>query len=301
MLLFILLPWLLFVLLPCCQLFVLLPCYCSCHCHCDAVRTIAMLLLVLLPWRPLAMRLLYALLSCYCSRYCHIVVRAIVMLLFVLLPCYCSCFCHAIVRALATPLLVLLPCYYSCYCHAIVRAIAILLFVPLPSYCSSDMFNARFSPRERYCPGPRSKEVRKRGRLYATLYCHHQDDFCIKMDSDENHFNVSFVAILVTSDPVTPPTLVTRHCPMSFGYFRPRHTPNTSDPPLADVFWLLLTSPHPFCDYTQHYIVTMRVISALRWTAMKTILTFHLLPRTRSQLQSNTTVSIHYKFIKSNY
>ena len=163
------------------------------------------------------------------------------------------------------------------------------------------MFNARFSPRERYCPGPRSKEVRKRGRLYATLYCHHQDDFCIKMDSDENHFNVSFVAILVTSDPVTPPTLVTRHCPMSFGYFRPRHTPNTSDPPLADVFWLLLTSPHPFCDYTQHYIVTMRVISALRWTAMKTILTFHLLPRTQSQLQSNTTVSIHHNFTKSDY
>ena len=46
-------------------------------------------------------------------------------------------------------------------------------------------------------------------------------------------------------------------------------------------------------DYTQHYIVTIRMISALRWTAMKTILTFYLLPRTQSQLQSNATVSVH--------
>ena len=27
--------------------------------------------------------------------------------------------------------------------------------------------------------------------IYLSLHCHHQDDFCIKMGSDENHFNVS--------------------------------------------------------------------------------------------------------------
>ena len=30
-----------------------------------------------------------------------------------------------------------------------------------------------------------------RGRLYPTLHCHHQNDSCIKMGSDESHFNVS--------------------------------------------------------------------------------------------------------------
>ena len=29
------------------------------------------------------------------------------------------------------------------------------------------------------------------GRLYLTLHCHHQNDSCIKMGSDERHFNVS--------------------------------------------------------------------------------------------------------------
>ena len=28
-------------------------------------------------------------------------------------------------------------------------------------------------------------------KLYLTLHCHHQNDFCIKMGSDESHFNGS--------------------------------------------------------------------------------------------------------------
>ena len=32
---------------------------------------------------------------------------------------------------------------------------------------------------------------RKRGIIYLSLHCHHQDDSCIKMGSDESHFNVS--------------------------------------------------------------------------------------------------------------
>ena len=34
-------------------------------------------------------------------------------------------------------------------------------------------------------------EVGKREIIYLSLHCHHQNDFCIKMGSDESHFNVS--------------------------------------------------------------------------------------------------------------
>ena len=40
-------------------------------------------------------------------------------------------------------------------------------------------------------------------RLYLSLHCHHQNDSCIKMGSDERHFNVS----LIVRDNVT------RQCP----------------------------------------------------------------------------------------
>ena len=31
----------------------------------------------------------------------------------------------------------------------------------------------------------------KREIIYLSLHCHHQNDFCIKMGSDESHFNAS--------------------------------------------------------------------------------------------------------------
>ena len=31
----------------------------------------------------------------------------------------------------------------------------------------------------------------RRGKLYLSLHCHHQNDFCIKVGSDESHFNNS--------------------------------------------------------------------------------------------------------------
>ena len=34
-------------------------------------------------------------------------------------------------------------------------------------------------------------EVGEREIIYLSLYCHHQNDFCIKMGSDESHFKVS--------------------------------------------------------------------------------------------------------------
>ena len=31
---------------------------------------------------------------------------------------------------------------------------------------------------------------REREIIYLSLHCHHQNDFCVKADSDDSHFNV---------------------------------------------------------------------------------------------------------------
>ena len=46
-------------------------------------------------------------------------------------------------------------------------------------------------------------EVGEREIIYLSLHCHHQNDFCIKIGSDESHFNVS----------LTVRDKVTRQCP----------------------------------------------------------------------------------------
>ena len=48
-------------------------------------------------------------------------------------------------------------------------------------------------------------EVGKREVIYLSLHCHHQNDSCIKMGSDDSHFNVS----LILRDKVT------RQCPQT--------------------------------------------------------------------------------------
>ena len=45
----------------------------------------------------------------------------------------------------------------------------------------------------------------KREIIYLSLHCHHQNDSCIKMGSDESHFSVS----LIVRDKVT------RQCPQT--------------------------------------------------------------------------------------
>ena len=42
--------------------------------------------------------------------------------------------------------------------------------------------------------------------IYISLHCHHQNDFCIKMGSEESHFNVS-----VGSDGQSHRTVPTNH------------------------------------------------------------------------------------------
>ena len=56
--------------------------------------------------------------------------------------------------------------------------------------------------------GEGGREVGGRGRLYTdlSLHCHHQNDSCIKMGSDESHFNVS-----VESDGQSHKTVSTNH------------------------------------------------------------------------------------------
>ena len=41
--------------------------------------------------------------------------------------------------------------------------------------------------------------------IYRSLHCHHQNDSCIKMGSDESHFNVS----LIVKDKIT------KQCPQT--------------------------------------------------------------------------------------
>ena len=48
---------------------------------------------------------------------------------------------------------------------------------------------------------------RKREIIYLSLHCHHQNDSCIKVGSDESHFNVS----LIVRDKVTNETVSTNH------------------------------------------------------------------------------------------
>ena len=48
-------------------------------------------------------------------------------------------------------------------------------------------------------------EVGHKDIVYLSLHCHHQNDFCIKVGSDERHFNIS----LIVSDKVTRQCLQT--------------------------------------------------------------------------------------------
>ena len=49
-------------------------------------------------------------------------------------------------------------------------------------------------------------EVGEREIIYLSIHCHHQNDSCIKMGSDEIHFNVS-----VGSDGQSHKTVSTNH------------------------------------------------------------------------------------------
>ena len=55
-------------------------------------------------------------------------------------------------------------------------------------------------------------EMGTREIIYLPLHCHHQNNSCIKMGSDESHFNVS----LIVRDKVT------RQCPQTTAFLEPK-------------------------------------------------------------------------------
>ena len=68
--------------------------------------------------------------------------------------------------------------------------------------------------------------------IYLLLHCHHQNDFCIKMGSDESHFNVS-----VESNGQSHKTVSTNH-----NLFEEK-----GEPKWYRTKVLLLTSLMPYC------------------------------------------------------
>ena len=65
-------------------------------------------------------------------------------------------------------------------------------------------------------------EVGEQGdyNLYLSLHCHHQNDSCIKMGSDERHFKVS----LIERDKVT------RECPQTTTFLKRKESRSGIEP-----------------------------------------------------------------------
>ena len=61
------------------------------------------------------------------------------------------------------------------------------------------VLNVHRNPKAYWGRGEGGMEVGEREIIYLSLHCHHQNDFCNKMGSDESHFNVS----LTVRDKVT--------------------------------------------------------------------------------------------------
>ena len=90
-------------------------------------------------------------------------------------------------------------------------------------------------------------EVGEREIIYLSLHCHHQNDFCIKMGSDESHFNVS-----VGSDGQGYKTVSTNH-----NLFEEKGEPKRYR---TEVFPLTSLTPYRYaksahCDYGQAYFI----------------------------------------------
>ena len=56
--------------------------------------------------------------------------------------------------------------------------------------------------------------------IYLSLHCHHQNDFCIKVGSDESHFNVS----LIVRDKGT------RQCPQTTTFLKRKESRSNIEP-----------------------------------------------------------------------
>ena len=63
-------------------------------------------------------------------------------------------------------------------------------------------------------------EVGEMEIIYLSLHCHHQNDSCIKMGSDDSHFNVS----LIMRDKIT------RRCPQTTTFFKKKESRRGTEP-----------------------------------------------------------------------
>ena len=63
-------------------------------------------------------------------------------------------------------------------------------------------------------------EVGEREIIYLSLHCHHQNYFCIKMGSDESHFNVSLIVM----------DKVSRQCPQTTTFLKRKESPSGIEP-----------------------------------------------------------------------
>ena len=63
-------------------------------------------------------------------------------------------------------------------------------------------------------------EVGGREIIYLSLHCHHQNDSCIKMGSDDSHFNVSVKVM----------DKVTRQCPQTTTFLKRKESRSGIEP-----------------------------------------------------------------------
>ena len=71
-------------------------------------------------------------------------------------------------------------------------------------------------------------EVGEREIIYLSLHCHHQNDFCIKMGSDERHFNVSVGSDGQSEDSVHKPQFLKSRKLYNRSGFEPRSLCSTT-------------------------------------------------------------------------
>ena len=85
--------------------------------------------------------------------------------------------------------------------------------------------------------------------IYLSVHCHHHNDFCIKMGSDESHFDVS----------LTVRDKVTRQCPQTTT-FEDKGEPR-------NVLWCQVHSSHIHSSY--------KTFNYNRWNVLKTTFRNH--------------------------
>ena len=57
--------------------------------------------------------------------------------------------------------------------------------------------------------------------MHLSLHCHHQNNSCIKMGSDESHFNVSFIVRA---------KVITRQCPQTTAFWKRKESRSGIEP-----------------------------------------------------------------------